>query len=367
VRFAFRSPSGAIIVFSMPTTPYSHLFSPWRLGDLGLPNRFVMAPLTRCFAAKGLVPSPASVAYYARRAEAGLILSEATIIRPDGQGYPDTPGIFTMAQVDGWKRVLAAVHGAGGRMALQAWHVGRVSHSRYHGGVLPVAPSAVAAKGRVSRITPPTEYETPRALEDREITQIIRDYAVAARNGREAGFDAIEIHGAHNYLIEQFLRADSNRRTDAWGGSAEKRARFALEVIDATLEHWPASHVGIRLTPGVAGSGEISEQDNIAYEIVLEAIRRHGLAWVHMGGYDYDMVFENLGTTAHAWLRARTITTLMGVGSLDAAKAERALAAGEIDLAVIGRPFIANPDFVGRVRTGQPLREYDAEMLKELV
>ncbi len=351
----------------MPTTPYSHLFSPWRLGDLELPNRFVMAPLTRCFAAEGLVPSHESISYYARRAEAGLIVSEATIIRPDAQGYPDVPGIFTTAQVDGWKRVLAAVHEAGGRMALQAWHVGRVSHSSYHGGALPVAPSAVAAKGRISRLQPPTEYETPRALDDREVGQVVRDYATAARNGREAGFDAIEIHGAHNYLIEQFLRADSNRRTDAWGGTPQRRARFALEVIDAMLEHWPASSVGIRLTPGMAGPAGLYAPDNEAYEIVLERVRARGLAWVHMGGYDYDMKFENLGTTAHAWLRARTTATLMGVGGMDADRAERALSEGEIDLAVFGRPFIANPDFVARCREDLPLRAYDAEMLKELV
>jgi 2,4-dienoyl-CoA reductase-like NADH-dependent reductase (Old Yellow Enzyme family) len=345
------------------------LFSPCRVGELDLPNRLVMAPLTRCLAEEdGLAPSRESIAYYARRAGCGLILSEATIIRPDAQGYPRVPGIFTDQQVDGWKRVLDAVHEAGGRMALQAWHVGRISHSSYHGGRPPVAPSAVAAAGRVSRVTPATDYEVPRALETDEIPQLIRDYATAARNAVRAGFDGIEIHGAHGYLIEQFLRAGSNRREDAWGGTPDKRARFAIEVIDATLEHWSPGRVGIRLTPGTSGSTIADPGDNEAYELVMEHIRLRGLAWVHQGGWDYGMTFENLGgETSHAWLRARCGCAVMGVGSLDGASAERALAAGEVDLAVLGRPFIANPDLVDRLRANADLVAYDAEMLKELV
>jgi len=225
------------------------LFDPITLGDLQLPNRIIMAPLTRCRADEGRVPNALMAEYYVQRASAGLILSEATSVSAMGVGYPDTPGIWNDEQVRGWNNVTKAVHGAGGRIFLQLWHVGRISHPSYLNGELPVAPSAIQAKGHVSLVRPLSDYPTPRALETEEITDIVEAYRSGAENAKAAGFDGVEIHGANGYLLDQFLQSSTNQRTDEYGGSLENRARLLLEVTDAVIEVWGAGRVGMHLSP----------------------------------------------------------------------------------------------------------------------
>ena len=225
------------------------LFDPIKIGALELPNRIIMAPLTRCRADEGRVPNALMAEYYVQRASAGLILSEATSVTPMGVGYPDTPGIWSNDQVRGWANVTKAVHAAGGRIFLQLWHVGRISHSQYLNGELPVAPSAVTADGHVSLVRPITGFETPRALETAEIGDIVEAYRTGAENAKAAGFDGVEIHGANGYLLDQFLQSSTNQRTDAYGGSLENRARLLLEVTDAVIEVWGADRVGLHISP----------------------------------------------------------------------------------------------------------------------
>ena len=227
----------------------SNLINPLQLGELNLPNRVVMAPLTRCRASAGRVPNALMAEYYVQRASAGLILSEATSVCPQGVGYPDTPGIWSDAQVEGWKLVTKAVHAAGGRIFLQLWHVGRVSHPAYLDGQLPVAPSAIAPKGHVSLLRPQQEYVAPRALETAEIPAVVEAYRKGAENAKQAGFDGVEIHGANGYLLDQFLQDSTNKRTDAYGGSIENRARLMLEVTDAVISVWGSGRVGMHLAP----------------------------------------------------------------------------------------------------------------------
>src|SRR5437588_3363190 len=229
------------------------IFSPLRLGPLQLSNRIVMAPMTRNRAGRGNAPGPLNATYYAQRASAGLIISEATQISPQGLGYPGTPGIHSPEQVAGWKGVTDAVHAAGGRMFLQLWHVGRISHpSLQPDGALPVAPSAIAPTGQAMTPDGMKPFVTPRALDTSEIAGIVEDYRHAAHNARAAGFDGVELHGANGYLIDQFLRDGANRRTDVYGGSVENRARFPLEVVDAVLSVWDAARVGYKVPPNGA-------------------------------------------------------------------------------------------------------------------
>ena len=227
----------------------SRLFEPLQLGDLYLPNRIVMAPLTRCRAGAGRVPTPLMAEYYAQRASAGLILSEATAVTPMGVGYPDTPGIWSDEQVAGWKMVTQAVHAAGGRIFLQLWHVGRISDPHYLDGAQPVAPSAIAAEGHVSLMRPKKAFVTPRALALEEIPGIVEAYRKGAENARIAGFDGVELHGANGYLLDQFLQDSTNHRTDAYGGSIENRARLMLEVTDAAISVWGCGRVGLHIAP----------------------------------------------------------------------------------------------------------------------
>src|SRR5262245_6525591 len=228
----------------------SKLLEPLAVGELELPNRAVMAPLTRNRATMpGRVPNELMRSYYVQRASAGMILTEATSVEPLGVGYPSTPGIWSQDQVEGWKGVTKAVHNAGGRILLQLWHVGRISHSRYHDGAAPVAPSAIPASGHVSLIRPETPYETPRELETSEIPAIVESFRHGAENAKAAGFDGVEIHGANGYLLDQFLQDSTNKRSDAYGGTREKRARLMLEVADAVAAVWGADRVGMHLAP----------------------------------------------------------------------------------------------------------------------
>src|SRR5262249_7217118 len=225
---------------SMPT-----LLDPLVVGDLRLPNRVILAPLTRTRASVGRVPNAMMAEYYRQRAGAGLMLSEATSVAPMGVGYPDTPGIWSREQVEGWKFVTRAVHEAGGRIFLQLWHVGRVSDPSYLGGELPVAPSAIAPQGHPSLLRPIRPFVTPRALGRDEIPGVVAEFTRGAQNAERAGFDGVEIHGANGYLLDQFLQDTTNRRTDDYGGSVENRARLILEVTDAVASVWGASHVGM--------------------------------------------------------------------------------------------------------------------------
>jgi len=342
------------------------LLSPARLGSLELPNRVVMAPMTRSMAGEGLVPTEATALYYARRAAAGLILTEATIIRPDGQGYPDTPGIYTPEQVRGWQAVTKAVHDAGGRIFLQLWHVGRVSHPHFLNGDLPVAPSAVALSGRVSR-TDDLQYGTPRALTSDEVSRLVEDFATATRNAREAGFDGVEIHGANGYLIDQFLHQQTNLRDDEWGGSPENMARFAVSVVDAVTAAWEPGRVGIRLSPGGYFNIEGDPKDAAVFEYLLARLDERDLAYVHTGIFDDSMTFEELGgATATEFLRSHYKGTLIACGSYTPETAAAALANEKFDLVAIGRPFIANPDLIDHIRSSADLVPYDAAMLTTL-
>lgn len=345
---------------------YPILFEPYRLNDrLTLANRIVMAPLTRSMAGPGLVPTRAMADYYGRRADAGLIVSEATIIRPDGQGYPDTPGIYSQAQIDGWKPVTAAVHRNGGKIFMQLWHVGRLAHSHFT-GEQPVAPSAVAFEGTLPRMRE-LSYERPRELSREEIARLVADYARAAENAIAAGFDGVEIHGANGYLIDQFLHHDTNHRADDYGRTPENMSRFALEVVDAVAARVGADRTAIRLTPGAYVHMQADARDRAVFDHLLGELEGRRLAYLHLGIFDDSLSFDFLGGRASEYLRRHYGGTLIGVGGLTPQSASEGLAQGRFDLAAIGRPFIANPDYVRRVQQAEPLVEYHQDMLAELV
>jgi N-ethylmaleimide reductase len=339
----------------------SPLFEPFRLGDLDLPNRVVMAPLTRRRATPGSNAANELIAeHYRQRASAGLIISEASQISQQGQGYNLTPGIYSDAQVEGWRKVTDAVHEAGGRIFVQLWHVGRVSHVDLQpGGAAPVSSSAVKANTRVVTEKGYVEASAPRALETEEIAGVVADYAKAARNAKQAGFDGIEIHGANGYLIDQFLRDGVNKRTDAYGGSVENRARFALEVAEAILREWDASRVGIRLSP-VSPSNDASDSDpEKIFFYLVEKLAALKLAFIHVvegatGGPRDVAPFDYLA------LRRSFPGAYIANNAYTRELAEEALASGRADLVAFGRPFIANPDLVERLRRGAPLAEVDS-------
>lgn len=342
------------------------LFEPCALNStLTLNNRIVMAPLTRCMAGPGLVPTQQMADYYGRRAEAGLIISEATIIRADGQGYPNTPGIYSQEQIEGWKAVTEQVHQQGGKIFLQLWHVGRLAHSHFS-GQQPVAPSAVAFEGSVPRMRD-LSYEVPKALDQAEIAQLVADYAQAAENAITAGFDGVEIHGANGYLIDQFLHHDTNHRTDNYGQTPENMSRFALQVVEAVIERVGADRTGIRLTPGAYTHMQADARDRAVFDYLLGELNLKGLAYLHLGIFDDSLTFDFLGGRASEYLRRQYQGTLIGVGGLTPAAAAEGLVQNRFDLAAIGRPFIANPDYVSRVKQAAPLVEYHQDMLAELV
>ncbi len=345
----------------------NNLFDTYKLNDtITLKNRILMAPLTRCMADADLAPTDDMVAYYARRAEAGLIISEATIIRPDGQGYPNTPGIYTQAQIAGWRKVTDAVHASGGKIFMQLWHTGRVAHPHFFGGGDVLAPSAEKIEGSVPRMRELT-YVVPKAASLEDIQGLVRDYAKAAENAIEAGFDGVEIHGANGYLIDQFLHHDSNRRTDEYGGSPANMSRFALEVVDAVVERIGYDRTGLRLSPGAYFNMATDSRDRAIFDYLLPELEKRALAFVHVGIFDDGMEFDYLGGRASSYMRANYSKTLVGVGNYTAQSASEAIAADKFDLIAIGRPFIANPDYVAKVRTGAELVDYCDEMLATLI
>ena len=328
------------------------LFDPVRLGTLALPNRVVMAPMTRNRAPKTL-PGERTAAYYAQRASAGLIITEASQVTPRGPGYPNTPGIHDNAQVRGWRLVTDAVHRAGGRIALQLWHVGRISHSSYHGGALPVSASAIAPAGKAMIETGMVPYETPQALTADEIYDVIAAYAAGARRAQLAGFDAVEIHGANGYLIDQFLQSGTNQRTDDWGGSVERRARLLYEVTRAVIDSFGAHRVGVRLSPG-STFNDMHDDDPVAtFSHAARVLSDLPLAYLH--------VVENpvAGESATALVRRQFRGPLISAGGYDRASALAAVAAGRADAIAFGKPYISNPDLVERLRHDWPLAPSD--------
>ena len=346
------------------------LFSPLKVGPYQLGHRVVMAPLTRMRAERdSFAPRSLNAEYYGQRATpGGLIIAEASPVTTVGRGNPATPGIYTDAQIRGWRAVVDAVHAKGGLIFLQLWHVGRVSHSSFHGGALPVAPSAVPITGAGmmamtadGKIAP---YETPRALETSEIADVVDAFRQGARNALAAGFDGVEIHGANGYLLEQFLQSRSNLRTDQYGGSIENRARLLLEITQAVIEVWGANRVGVRLTPhGIAnGSGEADPMP--LYSHVVKALDKLGLAYLHFieprssGAGRAEVNHQNV-PSAMVLFRPFWSGVLIAAGGFAGETAEAAIAQGHADAIAFGRIFISNPDLPRRLREGFPITPYN--------
>ena len=343
------------------------LFDELTVGDLQIPNRIVMAPLTRMRSKQpGNIPWELNAQYYAQRSSAGLIISEATQVSQQGQGYPDTPGIHSQEQVEGWKLVTNAVHQAGGRIFLQLWHVGRISHrSHQPNDELPVAPSAIKPSGGIySAQWKEVPFETPRALELGEIPGIISDFRRGAENAKAAGFDGVEVHGANGYLLDQFLQDGSNQRTDAYGGSIENRARLLLEIVDEAISVWGKGRVGVRLSPyGTFNDMSDSNPVNLFTYVLIE-LNKRGIAYVHLIEPRATSAGSSDGIVAHA-PRASEIFrnifngAIISAGGYDRKDAMDVVASGLADAVAFGRLFIANPDLPERLKKDVPLNKYN--------
>ncbi|WNM08228.1 alkene reductase [Komagataeibacter nataicola] len=331
----------------MPT-----LFTPLEVGALTLPNRIIMAPLTRLRAGPDHIPNDLMADYYAQRALAGLILSEATPVTPQGIGYEDVPGIWSEEQAEGWKKVTAAVHAVGGRIFMQLWHVGRISDPHFLNGEAPVAPSAIAAKGHVSLLRPKRDYVTPRALRTDEIPGIVAAFRRGAELARAAGFDGVEIHGANGYLLDQFLQDSTNHRTDQYGGPIENRARLMLEVTDAAIDIWGADRVGMHLAPrcDLHDMGDSNPAATFGY--VARELGRRGIAFICAREAEGA---DSLGPQ----LKKEFGGVYIANEKFTPASAEKAVEAGWADAVAFGQAFIANPDLPERLRTGAELTPPD--------
>ncbi|AZE79347.1 alkene reductase [Pseudomonas synxantha] len=339
------------------------LFEPYTLGPLTLSNRVVMAPLTRNRAGAGFVPSEYAATYYSQRASAGLLISEATQISQQGQGYQDTPGIYTKAQIEGWRPVTDAVHAKGGRIFLQLWHVGRVSHVDLQAnGAAPVAPSALQAATKVFVNNRFEDASAPRALDIEELPGIVNDFRQAAINAIAAGFDGVEIHGANGYLLDQFLKDGANIRTDAYGGSVENRARLLLEVTAAVVDEIGADRTGIRISPVSPANGVSSSDPQLQLDYVVEQLDALGLVYLHVvegaTGGPRDVCPFDFGA-----LRQRFKNTYIANNGYDLDLATSRLNDDKADLIAFGRPFIGNPDLVDRLKSNAPLSAIDPTTL----
>jgi len=335
------------------------LFAPLTLGGLTLTNRIIMAPLTRNRAGAGNVPTALNARYYTQRAGAGLIITEATQISPQGVGYPATPGIHSDKQVAGWRQVTDAVHAEGGRIFIQLWHVGRISHpSMLPDNTQPVAPSAVRPEGDAVTYDGMQPFVKPRALTIEEMPGLIADYAAAAQRAREAGFDGVEIHSANGYLLDEFLRDSSNIRTDAYGGSVENRMRLLDEVITAVNTVWPASRIGVRLSPENRFNDIQDSQPQVTFNAIADMLRGHQLAYLHV--LEGDMLGGEC-VVDYAELKRRFGGLYMANNGYTRARAEQALQQGDADMVAFGRLFLANPDLPARLAQGAPLNEPDPE------
>ncbi|MEM1291074.1 MAG: alkene reductase [Cyanobacteria bacterium P01_H01_bin.162] len=335
------------------------LFTPIQLGRYELPNRIVMAPLTRNRAGADDAPIAMHAEYYRQRASAGLIITEATQVAPLGQGYPHTPGIYSQAQVAAWQRVTDSVHQQGGRIFLQLWHVGRVSHPSFHNGELPVAPSALQPAGEAMTYEGMQPFVTPRALELDEIPEIVEQFRQGAKNALAAGFDGVEVHGANGYLLDQFLRDGSNHRTDAYGGSVENRARLLLEITQAVVEVWGSDRVGVRLSPSNTFNGMSDSDPKATFSYAVQALNEFNLAYVHLlEPSEADLRYGGTPIPTREF-RPLYDGKLMTNWDYDQAKGNAAIAAGEADLVSYGKLFIANPDLPQRFKLNAPLNEPD--------
>lgn len=344
-------------------TPTHPLFQPTRLGAIEMPNRIVMAPLTRNRAAPGGVPSALAATYYGQRASAGLIITEASQVGPLAQGYLDTPGIHTPAQIAGWRKVTDEVHRQGGRIVIQLWHVGRVSHtSLLPQGEVPVAPSAIRANAKTFTAEGFVDVSEPRALRADEIPGVIAEFQQAARNARAAGFDGVEVHAANGYLLDQFLRDSSNQREDAYGGSIENRTRLLFEVVSAVADEFGADRVGVRLSPVAPANDCHDSNPQPLFERAVERLAPLGLAYVHViegatGGPRDNVAFD------YAALRSKFKGPWMVNNGYTGDMGDAAIGSGYADAVAFGLPFIANPDLVRRLREGAPLNPVDPDTL----
>jgi N-ethylmaleimide reductase len=337
----------------------SKLFDAFKLGPIALPNRLVMAPLTRNRAVEGLVPGPLAAEYYAQRASAGLLITEASQVSQQGQGYQDTPGIYSKEQIAGWRKITDRVHARDGRIFIQLWHVGRISHTSLQpGGAKPVGPSAIRAKGKTFVGGVFTDISEPRALELSEIAGIIDSFRRGAANAVAAGFDGVELHGANGYLLDQFAKDGANKRTDAYGGSIEKRARLMLEVAEAVAAEVGAQRTGIRISP-VTPANDISDSNpQPLFDHIVDRLNALKLVYIHVvegatGGARDIAPFD------YASLRKRFDGAYIANNGYDFELAEKVLAANQADLIAFGKPFIANPDLVERLKRGAPLNAPD--------
>ena len=337
----------------------SKLFEPYKLGPITLPNRLVMAPLTRNRAVAGMVPSPLAVEYYGQRASAGLLITEASQISQQGQGYQDTPGIFSKEQVAGWRKVTERVHARGGRIFIQIWHVGRISHTSLQpNNGAPVGPSPIPAKGKTFVGGVFTDISEPRALTLEEIPGIVEGFRRGAANAMEAGFDGVEIHGANGYLLDQFAKDGANKRADIYGGSIENRARLMLEVAKAVAAEAGAERTGIRISP-VTPSNDISDSNpQPLFDYIVDGLNALKLIFIHViegaTGGPRDIAPFDYGS-----LRKRFKGAYIANNGYDLTLANKALAANEADLIAFGKLFISNPDLVERFKRGAPLNAFD--------
>jgi N-ethylmaleimide reductase len=337
-----------------------NLFSSFKLGPMELSNRIVLSPLTRCRAVEGNVPNPLAVIYYTQRASAGLIVSEATQVAPLGQGYPNTPGIHSTEQVEGWKKITDSVHRAGGKMVLQLWHVGRVSHPDFHDGRLPVAPSALPVTGELFTPLGKKKIETPRALELSEIPEVVAQFRAGAHKAKQAGFDGVEIHGANGYLLDQFTKDGSNHRTDAYGGNLENRLRFPLEVADAVIGVWGPERVGYKIAPyfdhySMSDSNPVETFTQLAREL-----NRRKLGYLCITEGVAGPRKPQAGTVLLTpLLRPHFQQAYMVNGGYDAALGNEVIEKGAADLVAYGTLFLANPDLPARFQKGSGLNAAD--------
>ena len=326
----------------------SRLFDPLQIGALELPNRIIMAPLTRKRAGVERVPNAMMAEYYRQRAGAGLILSEATSVSPQGVGYYGTPGIWNDAQVKGWQRITHEVHGAGGRIFLQLWHVGRISDPELLGGQLPVAPSAIPAAGHVATLRPKRPHPVPRALETEEIPDIVEDFRRGAERAKEAGFDGVEIHGANGYLVDQFLQDKTNKRTDCYGGSVENRARFLLEIVDAVIEVWGADRVGVHLRPRGEEHDMGDSNPKAIFGYVADELAKRKIAFIFVREIEAeDSLLKEI--------KRRFGGPVIANELMSKEDGERFIEAGHADALAFGRDYIATPDLAQRLQHGLPL------------
>ncbi|MDH1522650.1 alkene reductase [Achromobacter mucicolens] len=324
------------------------LFEPLKVGDLTLRNRVVMAPLTRQRASAGRVPNDLMVEYYTQRAGAGMILTEATAVTPQGVGYADTPGLWSPEQVKGWRKVTSAVHDKGSVIVAQLWHVGRISDPMFLDGELPVAPSAIAAKGHVSHVRPKRAYVTPRALETAEIPGVVEAYRHGAQMAMEAGFDGVEVHAANGYLLDQFLQDSTNHRTDQYGGSIENRARLLLEVVDACVAVWGAGRVGVHLSPR-ADAHDMGDSDLPGlFGYVARELGKRGIAFLCAREHEAP---DSLAPM----MKAEFGGVFIANEGYTRETAEAAVAAGRADAVAFGVPYIATPDLAERLQQNAPL------------